>query len=106
MSQKRVTALLPDNRNLTVVFRYHSAECPIGRQSTLVNDNDPQYKRGVIAREVAMSANAKNHRLKRRLAVVLLGATAMAAGFFFGEVRAATSASAPQATITHAESNR
>ena len=53
-----------------------------------------------------MSANAKNHRLKRRLAVVLLGATAMAAGFFFGEVRAATSASAPQATITHAESNR
>ena len=53
-----------------------------------------------------MNANAKNHRLKRRLAVVLLGATAMAAGFFFGEVRAAAGANAPQATLTHVKSNR
>jgi len=43
-----------------------------------------------------MQANAKNHRRKRRIAVLLLGMAAMAAGFLFGEVHASAAAKAPQ----------
>jgi hypothetical protein len=42
-----------------------------------------------------MQSNAKNHRLRRRLAVLLLGTAAMAAGFLFGEVHASAAAKTP-----------
>ena len=47
-----------------------------------------------------MQNNAKNHRLRRRLAVFLLGTAAMAAGFLFGEVHASAAAKAPSQPVS------